>query len=32
MATGFIEIWGLPIAAGAAKAGEAAQRSTLVTS
>ena len=31
-ATGFIEIWGLPIAAGAAKAGEAAQRSTLVTS
>ena len=29
-ATGFIEIWGLPIAAGAAKAGEAAQRSTLV--
>jgi len=32
MATGFIEIWGLPIAAGAAKAGEAAQRSALVTS
>jgi argininosuccinate synthase len=32
MATGFIEIWGLPIAAGAARAGEAAQRSTLVTS
>jgi argininosuccinate synthase len=31
-ATGFIEIWGLPIAAGAAKAGEAAERSTLVTS
>ena len=31
-ATGFIEIWGLPIAAGAAKASEAAQRSTLVTS
>lgn len=29
-ATGFIEIWGLPIAAGAAKAGEAAQRSSLV--
>jgi argininosuccinate synthase len=29
-ATGFIEICGLPIAAGAAKAGEAAQRSTLV--
>jgi argininosuccinate synthase len=32
LATGFIEIWGLPIAAGAARAGEAAQRSTLVTS
>jgi argininosuccinate synthase len=31
-ATGFIEIWGLPIAAGADKASEAAQRSTLVTS
>jgi len=31
-ATGFIEIWGLPIAAGADKAVEAAQRSTLVTS
>ncbi len=31
-ATGFIEIWGLPIAAGAAKAADAAQRSTLVTS
>jgi argininosuccinate synthase len=31
-ATGFIEIWGLPIAAGSAKAAEAAQRSTLVTS
>jgi argininosuccinate synthase len=30
-ATGFIEIWGLPIAAGADKAAEAAQRSTLVT-
>ena len=30
-ATGFIEIWGLPIAAGAAKAGEALQRSSLVT-
>jgi len=29
-ATGFIEIWGLPIAAGSAKAAEAAQRSTLV--
>jgi argininosuccinate synthase len=29
-ATGFIEIWGLPIAAGAAKAAEAAQRATLV--
>jgi argininosuccinate synthase len=29
-ATGFIEIWGLPIAAGAAKAADAAQRSTLV--
>ena len=31
-ATGFIEIWGLPIAAGSAKAAEAAQRSTLVPS
>ena len=31
-AGGFIEIWGLPIAAGASKAAEAAQRSTLVTS
>jgi argininosuccinate synthase len=31
-ATGFIEIWGLPIAAGSAKAAEAAERSTLVTS
>ena len=31
-ATGFIEIWGLPIAAGASKAAEAAERSTLVTS
>jgi argininosuccinate synthase len=30
-ATGFIEIWGLPIAAGSAKAAEGAQRSTLVT-
>jgi len=29
-ATGFIEIWGLPIAAGASKAAEAAQRATLV--
>jgi argininosuccinate synthase len=29
-ATGFIEIWGLPIAAGASKASEAAQRATLV--
>ena len=31
-ATGFIEISGLPVAAGAAKAGEAAQHSGLVTS
>jgi len=31
-ATGFIEIWGLPIAAGSAKTAEAAERSTLVTS
>jgi argininosuccinate synthase len=31
-ATGFIEIWGLPIAAGSAKAAEAAQRSALVPS
>jgi argininosuccinate synthase len=30
-ATGFIEIWGLPIAAGAAKAADAAQHSGLVS-
>jgi argininosuccinate synthase len=29
-AGGFIQIWGLPVAAGAAKAAEAAQRATPV--